>query len=95
MDPGTIPSNPSIGIGAKRFDFMLEADRQKLQDMINIQVPKFYPDMPFRKCTIIPSDDPEMQDVIYLIIELTSSTENMVVVALKRSYHYIDYAIAM
>lgn len=94
MDPGTIPSNPSIGIGADRYDFLLEDDRRKLCDEINRQVPIFFPDMPFTNCTIQTSS--ENQDVIYLIISFTHDGGiETAVVAVKKGYHYIDFAIAL
>lgn len=96
MDPGTIPSNPSIGIGIKRYDFLLEGDRRKLENAINQQVPKFYPDMPFVECKTLVNDSDKAQDILYLLIKLNNTVEdNTVVVAIKRGYNYIDFAIAM
>lgn len=96
MDPGTIVSNPTIGVGARRYDFLIEDDRRRLEQEINRQVPIFYPDMPFQSCKVLPpEDDATDLDIIYLVITLTSQTDNIVVVALKKGYNYIDYAIAM
>ena len=95
MEPGTIASNPTIGIGIRRYDFFLEEERYKLQSKINDQVPKFFPDIPFRNCTVVATPEDLKQDILYLIVNLLiSGNEETVVVAIKRSYHYIDYAIA-
>lgn len=97
IEPGTIASNPSIGIGMKGYDFLLEEDRNKLQKEINRQVPLFYPDMPFNGCTVTLPGDTEDNDLLYLALTFTmdSSLETVVVVAQKRGYNYIDFAIAM
>lgn len=94
-EPGSIPSNPTIGIGMNRYDFLLEDDRDKLQNEINRQVPIFFPDMPFDKCIVLPTDD-EDGNIIYLVITLTTRGEdNTVVVAVRKGYNYIDFAIAI
>lgn len=96
LEPGTIASNPTIGVGIKRYDFLLEEDRRKLEIEINRQVPIFFPDMPFSSCNVVPpTDDDEELDLIYLIINLNNSEAPVVVVALKKGYKYIDFAIAM
>lgn len=96
MEPGSIPSNPTIGIGMKKYDYLLEDDRKKLANEINRQVPIFFPDMPFVNCDIqLPSED-EDQDILYILITFTvGSTLETAVVATKMGYHYIDFAIAM
>lgn len=101
FDPGTIPSNPTIGIGLKRFDFLLEEDRRRIASEINRQVPIFYPDIPFASCVMqLPQDD-EPQDILYLLITFSGvgsqgSVElETVAVAMKKGYNYIDFAIAM
>lgn len=96
IEPGTIPSNPTIGVGMKHYDFLMEDDRRKLETEINRQVPIFYPDMPFNRCsTGLPEDD-EDQDIIYLYLSFTiNASIETVVVAVKKSYNYIDFAIAM
>ena len=94
MDPGTIPSNPTIGIGISRYEFLLEDDRRKLCDEINRQVPLFFPDMPFTKVTVEASS--ESNDVIYLLTSFTiDGNIETAVVAVKKGYKYIDFAIAM
>lgn len=94
MTPGTIPSNPTIGIGADRYDFLLEDDRRKLCEEINRQVPLFFPDMPFTNCNVEASQD--ASDVIYLVISfINSGNVETAVVAVKKGYHYIDFAIAL
>lgn len=94
-EPGSIPSNPTIGIGMNRYDFLLEDDRTKLQTEINRQVPIFFPDMPFEKCTVLPSEDDD-GNIIYLLINLSSRGEDgTVVVAVRKGYNYIDFAIAV
>ena len=96
IEPGTIPSNPTIGIGAKHYDFLLEDDRRKLASEINRQVPIFFPDMPFKSCTVQSPDNDEDKDIIYLFITFTVNTSlETVVVAVKKGYKYIDFAIAM
>lgn len=97
IEPGTIASNPSIGVGMKGYDFLLEADRNKLQKEINRQVPIFFPDMPFNGCTVTLPSEYEANDIIYLALSFTinNSFETVVVVAQKRGYNYIDFAIAM
>lgn len=97
MEPGSIPSNPSIGIGMKRYDFLLEEDRYKLAAQINEQVPKFFPDMPFSRCSVSLPDDDQDQDIIYLLLTFNSSASQseVVVVAVAKRYNYIDFAIAM
>ena len=96
MEPGSIPSNPTIGVGMKKYDYLLEDDRRKLANEINRQVPIFFPDMPFVNCDIqLPSED-EDQDILYILITFTvGSTLETAVVATKMGYHYIDYAIAL
>lgn len=95
MDPGCIPSNPSIGIGISRYEFLLEDDRRKLSQEINRQVPLFYPDMPFNKCELQTSTELE-HDVIYMIITFTEGKNvETAVVAVRKGYKYIDFAIAM
>ena len=96
MEPGSIPSNPTIGVGMKKYDYLLEDDRKKLANEINRQVPIFFPDMPFVNCDIqLPSED-EDQDILYILITFTvGSTLETAVVATKMGYHYIDFAIAM
>lgn len=94
-EPGTIPSNPTIGIGMNRYDFRLEDDRHKLQGEINRQVPIFFPDMPFERCDVLPTED-EDGDIIFLVVTLTIRGEgSTVVVAAKKGYNYIDFAIAV
>lgn len=94
MDPGSIPSNPTIGIGITRYEFLLEDDRRKLCNEINRQVPLFYPDMPFTEVTVEASQ--ESSDVIYLVTSFTyDGSVETAVVAVKKGYKYIDFAIAM
>ena len=96
MDPGTIPSNPTIGIGISRYEFLLEDDRRKLCEEINRQVPIFYPDMPFQQCTIQSGTDDEDKGTIYILITFTQNNNVQVVaVATKKGYKYIDFAIAL
>lgn len=96
MDPGTIPSNPTIGIGISRYEFLLEDDRRKLCEEINRQVPLFYPDMPFQQCTVQPGSADDDQDVLYLALSFTENGNvEVAVVAVKKGYKYIDFAIAM
>lgn len=97
IEPGTIASNPTIGVGMKGYDFLLEDDRAKLQKEINRQVPLFYPDMPFNGCTVTMPNEYEDNDIIYLALSFTvdNSIETVVVVAQKKGYNYIDFAIAM
>lgn len=95
MDPGSIPSNPTIGVGISRYDFLLEDDRKKLCLEINRQVPLFYPDMPFQTCNLQNSDN-DTQDTIYLVIVFNvDANVETAVVAVKKGYKYIDFAIAM
>ena len=94
MDPGSIPSNPTIGIGITRYEFLLEDDRRKLCNEINRQVPLFYPDMPFTEVTVEVSQ--ESSDVLYLVTSFTyDGSVETAVVAVKKGYKYIDFAIAM
>ena len=94
LDPGSIPSNPTIGIGITRYEFLLEDDRRKLCNEINRQVPLFYPDMPFTEVTVEASQ--ESSDVLYLVTSFTyDGSVEMAVVAVKKGYKYIDFAIAM
>ena len=94
MDPGSIPSNPTIGIGITRYEFLLEDDRRKLCNEINRQVPLFYPDMPFTEVTVKVSQ--ESSDVLYLVTSFTyDGSVETAVVAVKKGYKYIDFAIAM
>lgn len=94
MDPGSIPSNPTIGIGITRYEFLLEDDRRKLCNEINRQVPLFYPDMPFTEVTVEASQ--ESSDVLYLVTSFTyDGSVETAVVAVKKGYKYIDFAIAM
>lgn len=94
-NPGTIPSNPTIGVGITRYEFLLEDDRRALCDEINRQVPLFFPDMPFSKCTVESGGD-ENPDLIYLIVAFTvSGSIETAVVAVKKGYNYIDFAIAL
>lgn len=96
LDRGSIPSNPTIGIGAKEYDFLLEEDRRKLQQEINRQVPLFFPDMPFYQCTVEAPSEDEDQDIIYLFITFTiNAAQQTVAVALKKGFKYLEYAIAM
>lgn len=95
LEPGTIASNPTIGIGIKRYDFLLEDDRRKLEMEINRQVPIFFPDMPFINCQVQPSTVEEDQDLLYLLVNLNDPDTPVVAVALKKGYKYIDFAIAM
>lgn len=96
MDPGTIPSNPTIGIGMKRYDYLLEDDRNKLASEINRQVPIFFPDMPFVNCSVQLPTEEEDNDILYLIITfVVNGNLETAVVATKAGYHYIDFAIAM
>lgn len=96
MDPGTIPSNPTIGIGISRYEFLLEDDRRELCEEINRQVPIFYPDMPFQQCTIQSGTDDEDKGTIYILITFTQNNNVQVVaVAMKKGYKYIDFAIAL
>ena len=94
LDPGSIPSNPTIGIGITRYEFLLEDDRRKLCNEINRQVPLFYPDMPFTEVTVEVSQ--ESSDVLYLVTSFTyDGSVETAVVAVKKGYKYIDFAIAM
>lgn len=94
LDPGSIPSNPTIGIGITRYEFLLEDDRRKLCNEINRQVPLFYPDMPFTEVTVEASQ--ESSDVLYLVTSFTyDGSVETAVVAVKKGYKYIDFAIAM
>lgn len=96
MDKGTIPSNPTIGIGMKNYNYLLEDDRNKLASEINRQVPLFFPDMPFVKCTVQLPSDTEDNDILYLLVSfVVNSNIETAVVATKIGYHYIDFAIAM
>lgn len=96
MDKGTIASNPTIGVGIRRFDFLLEEDRRKLEMEINRQVPLFFPDMPFLNCQVVASSDDEDQDVIFLAISLNVDTNvETVGVAMKKTTHYIEYRIVI
>ena len=94
LNPGSIPSNPTIGIGITRYEFLLEDDRRKLCNEINRQVPLFYPDMPFTEATVEASQ--ESSDVLYLVTSFTyDGSVETAVVAVKKGYKYIDFAIAM
>ena len=94
LDPGSIPSNPTIGIGITRYEFLLEDDRRKLCNEINRQVPLFYPDMPFTEVTVEASQ--ESSDILYLVTSFTyDGSVETAVVAVKKGYKYIDFAIAM
>ena len=94
LDPGSIPSNPTIGIGITRYEFLLEDDRRKLCNEINRQVPLFYPDMPFTEVTVEVSQ--ESSDVLYLVTSFAyDGSVETAVVAVKKGYKYIDFAIAM
>lgn len=94
LNPGSIPSNPTIGIGITRYEFLLEDDRRKLCNEINRQVPLFYPDMPFTEVTVEASQ--ESSDVLYLVTSFTyDGSVETAVVAVKKGYKYIDFAIAM
>ena len=94
LNPGSIPSNPTIGIGITRYEFLLEDDRRKLCNEINRQVPLFYPDMPFTEVTVEVSQ--ESSDVLYLVTSFTyDGSVETAVVAVKKGYKYIDFAIAM
>lgn len=94
LDPGSIPSNPTIGIGITRYEFLLEDDRRKLCNEINRQVPLFFPDMPFTEVTVEASQ--ESSDVLYLVTSFTyDGSVETAVVAVKKGYKYIDFAIAM
>ena len=94
LDPGSIPSNPTIGIGITRYEFLLEDDRRKLCNEINRQIPLFYPDMPFTEVTVEASQ--ESSDVLYLVTSFTyDGSVETAVVAVKKGYKYIDFAIAM
>ena len=96
IEPGTFPSNPTIGIGAKRYDFQLEDDRHKLASEVNRQVPIFFPDMPFNNCSIQPPNDDEDQDMLYIFLTFNVDSHlETAVVAIKKGYKYIDFAIAM
>lgn len=94
LNPGSVPSNPTIGIGITRYEFLLEDDRRKLCNEINRQVPLFYPDMPFTEVTVEVSQ--ESSDVLYLVTSFTyDGSVETAVVAVKKGYKYIDFAIAM
>ena len=94
LDPGSIPSNPTIGIGITRYEFLLEDDRRKLCNEINRQVPLYYPDMPFTEVTVEASQ--ESSDILYLVTSFTyDGSVETAVVAVKKGYKYIDFAIAM
>lgn len=96
IEKGTIPSNPTIGVGMKGYDFLLEDDRHKLESEINRQVPIFYPDVPFNRCTIQMPNDNEDNDILYLFMSFTIAGEiEVATVAVKKGYNYIDFAIAM
>jgi hypothetical protein len=68
-----------------------------LASEINRQTPIFFPDMPFESCTVdVPSDATADQDIIYLYMTfIVNSSLETVVVAVKKGYQYIDFAIAM
>lgn len=96
LDHGNIPSNPTIGIGMRKYDFLIGDDRTKLQTEINRQVPLFYPDMPFVNCTVQLPGDTDDNDIVYFLISFTvSGSVETVVVAVKTSASYIDYAISI
>lgn len=96
IEKGTIPSNPTIGVGMKGYDFLLEDDRHKLEEEINRQVPLFYPDVPFERCVIQTPAENEDQDILYLLMSfIVNGTLETSVVAVKKGYNYIDFAIAM
>lgn len=96
-EPGTFPSNPTIGIGMKNYDFGLETDKHKLQNEINKQVPIFFPDMPFRSCTVDSVVDVGTNSVILYLYISFNGTSNIetVVVAAKKERNYIDFAVSM
>lgn len=96
MDPGTIPSNPTIGVGMNNYEFLLEDDRRKLASEINRQVPIFFPDMPFQNATVQSPSENEDQDILYIFLTfLVDSSIETAVVAAKKGYQYIDFAIAL
>lgn len=96
MAPGTIPSNPTIGVGMRDYDFLLEDDRFRLATEINRQVPIFLPDLPFRGVSVMAPTEDEDRDLLYLSMDFTyDGGTRTVVVAVKKGYHYIDFAIAM
>lgn len=96
MDPGTIPSNPTIGVGMNNYEFLLEDDRRKLASEINRQVPIFFPDMPFQNATVQSPTEEEDQDILYIFLTFLVNTElETAVVAVKKGYKYIDFAIAL
>ena len=96
MDPGTIPSNPTIGVGMNNYEFLLDDDRRKLASEINRQVPIFFPDMPFQNATVQSPTEEEDQDILYIFLTFLVNTDlETAVVAVKKGYKYIDFAIAL
>lgn len=95
FDPGTIASNPTFGIGIRRYDFQLEDHRQILANEINRQVSLAFPDMPFNRCDVWSVDDETERDTLTMTLQFYSVEAPAVVVSVRKDWKYIDFYIKM
>lgn len=95
FDPGTIASNPTFGIGIRRYDFQLEDHRQILANEINRQVPLAFPDMPFNRCEVFSVDDEYDKDTLTMTLYFYSTEAPAAVVSVKKDWKYIDFYVKM
>lgn len=95
MTPGTIPTDPEMGIDIQQYDFGFIDDVQDtMRQSIMTQVQKYYSDIPLSDVVVEPSSSVGSAPVLVISLIFTySDAQDIAVVAATKKNNIINYEV--
>lgn len=96
MVPGTIPSDPEMGLDIAQYQFSyLEETIDTLEELIQEQVETYLPDIPLQSISLRSGEEEGSPNtlLITMTFEVDDPNDNIVVVAAQKSNSIINFAV--